>query len=436
MAAKRGIWEGCLHYAVISDVGMRRDNNQDAYATIFAGDYTSWVEQSKPVLLMVADGMGAHAAGELASKLAVDNIPHLYQKYSHLSAPEALQKAVQDTNAEVHRRGQANADFNNMGTTVSVLLLLPQGAIVAHIGDSRVYRLRGGRLQQLTFDHSLVWEMRRAGQLPKNAELANAIPKNVITRSLGPYPQVEADIEGPLPLEPNDVFLLCTDGLTGKVTDEELAGILHYLDPPRAANLLVDLANLRGGPDNTTVVVSKVASDRMATATVAPEPIVVGAEALPSRALPVAWMATSVLVLASLLALIMEQRWASGGLLLAGLATAASSYWRSRLRVRRGVPLHHGRKLGRGPYVTVGVPSGVQFAEQLLVAIRQIRDQARRARWEGDASPLDEACRAAEESIARGDGLAAVRQCAQLAHDLMARLRAYQDRIANETTDF
>src|SRR5690606_41348905 len=138
-------------------------------------------------------------------------------------------KAVQDTNAEVHRRGQANADFNNMGTTVSVLLLLPQGAIVAHIGDSRVYRLRGGRLQQLTFDHSLVWEMRRAGQLPKNAELANAIPKNVITRSLGPYPQVEADIEGPLPLEPNDVFLLCTDGLTGKVTDDELAGILHYL---------------------------------------------------------------------------------------------------------------------------------------------------------------------------------------------------------------
>jgi PPM family protein phosphatase len=197
MTAKRGNWEGCLQYAVSSDVGMRRDNNQDSFAVILPKSYESWLDRGDALLLMVADGMGAHAAGELASKLAVDGVPHLYQKYSHLSAPEALRKALQEANAEVHRRGQANVDFNCMGTTVSVLLMLPQGALIAHIGDSRIYRLRRGVLEQWTFDHSLVWEMRAAGQLPKDAELAKAIPKNVITRSLGPYPQVESTLKDP-----------------------------------------------------------------------------------------------------------------------------------------------------------------------------------------------------------------------------------------------
>lgn len=436
MTAKRGNWEGALHYAVISDVGMRRDNNQDAYAAIFASDYTGWLQHNKPLLLMVADGMGAHAAGELASKLAVDGIPHVYQKYSQLSAPEALQKAVQETNAEVHRRGQANADFTNMGTTVSVLLLLPQGALVGHIGDSRIYRLRRGTLHQLTFDHSLVWEMRRNNQLPKDAELANAIPKNVITRSLGPYPQVEADIEGPLPLEPNDVFLLCTDGLTGKVTDSELAGILNHLDPPRAASLLVDLANLRGGPDNITVIVAKVGDQRMSTSAVAPAPIIVGAESLPPPALPAAWIATSVLVLASLLALIIDQRLLAGGLFVAAVVAASVAQLRTRWRSRRGVPLHHGRKLGRAPYQTVNSPAASEFAQQLRSVLVQLREQARTGQWEGARGELDESFRSAEDSLTRGDAATSIRQGAQIAHDLMARLRAHQARSAADTSEF
>ena len=118
-------------------------------------------------LLMVADGMGAHAAGELASKLAVDNIPHTYFKLRDLYPPAALRQAIRDANAAIHAKGQSSIGFQGMGTTCSCLVLLPQGALVAHIGDSRVYRLRGNVLEQLTFDHSLVWEMAAAGQMLK-----------------------------------------------------------------------------------------------------------------------------------------------------------------------------------------------------------------------------------------------------------------------------
>ena len=192
---------------------MRRATNQDNCNIVLASSESEW--QQRGHMFIVADGMGGHAAGELASKLAADAIPHHYQKYQDLSPPEALQKAVMEANAEVHRRGQANIDFHNMGTTASVLVLIPQGALVAHVGDSRVYRLRGTRLEQVTFDHSLVWELRAAGQLSEESELSNAIPKNQITRSLGPNAAVAVDVEGPLPLQVGDTFLLCSDGLTG-----------------------------------------------------------------------------------------------------------------------------------------------------------------------------------------------------------------------------
>jgi protein phosphatase len=179
-------WADCLRSAVISDVGMRRTSNQDAYKVSLAGDEDSWRRRGH--LFVVADGMGAHAAGELASKIAADTIPFLYRKYREEEAPEALRRSVIETNAEVHRRGQANADFHNMGTTCSALALLPSGAVAAHVGDSRIYRLRRGVLEQLTFDHSLVWEMRAAGHLAEGSEAASRLPKNVITRSLGPTP--------------------------------------------------------------------------------------------------------------------------------------------------------------------------------------------------------------------------------------------------------
>ena len=177
------IWNECLDYAALSDVGLRRANNQDAYVVVPAGnqdDFQQWGH-----LFMVADGMGAHAAGELASKMATDTVSLVYRKRFDRSPPEAILSAMLDANHQIYNRGQASPDFRGMGTTSTTLLLLPAGAMVAHVGDSRAYRLRGSRIEQLTFDHSLVWEMRAAGQTPE-AECPAIISKNIITRSLGP----------------------------------------------------------------------------------------------------------------------------------------------------------------------------------------------------------------------------------------------------------
>ena len=154
-----------LEYTALSDQGMRRTNNQDSHVEVLVSDKVSW--QQRGHLFIVADGMGAHAAGELASEMATQGVSHQYYKYRDLSPPEALRKAITNTNVEIRRRGAENVEFHNMGTTISSLALLPQGAIIGHVGDSRVYRLRNGLLEQLTFDHSLVWEMRRSGKLPK-----------------------------------------------------------------------------------------------------------------------------------------------------------------------------------------------------------------------------------------------------------------------------
>src|SRR4051812_23522973 len=244
-----------LKHASVSDLGMRRSNNQDSLATVVTSDVATWATRGH--LLMVADGMGAHAAGELASKLAVDNIPHTYFKLRDLYPPAALRQAIRDANTTIHSKGQSSIGFQGMGTTCSCLVLLPQGALVAHIGDSRIYRLRGDVLEQLTFDHSLVWEMADAGQMSE-ADVPSYIPKNVITRSLGPHASIHIDLEGPYSAESGDKFLICSDGLSGPVTDEEIGVMLYCMDPDDATETLVDLANFRGGPDNISVVVAQV----------------------------------------------------------------------------------------------------------------------------------------------------------------------------------
>jgi PPM family protein phosphatase len=252
-----------LDIAQISDLGMRRMNNQDSVAVIVTDDQNTWA--SRGHLLMVADGMGAHAAGELASKLAVDNVPHVYFKLRDLLPPAALRQAIREVNALIHTKGQSSVGFQGMGTTCSCLVLLPEGALVAHIGDSRVYRLRGKRLAQLTFDHSLVWEMAAAGHMAEE-DVPAYIPKNVITRSLGPHESVNLDLEGPYDASDGDTFLLCSDGLSGQIPDAELGAILHCLNPTEAVQTLVDLANLRGGPDNISIVVARVVGDSLGRA--------------------------------------------------------------------------------------------------------------------------------------------------------------------------
>ena len=312
-----------------------------------ARDAADWHQAGH--LFVVADGMGAHAAGELASKLAVDQVGHLYRKHLDLSPPAAIVAAIKEANEEIHRRGLANLAFHNMGTTCSALVLLPQGALAAHVGDSRVYRLRDGVLQQLTFDHSLVWEMRQASD-QKDVDPVG-IPKNVITRSLGPHPNVKVDLEGPFATEVGDTFLLCSDGLTGCLQDEELATVLANFEPEEASQLLVDWSNLRGAPDNTTVIVARITGALQTTRANEAAPLVIGESNEPVSSAPVyVWTGLGVLcLLAGVLWALGNTRWALIVLAAAAIPGAWILAVELGLNRRDGIRLSGGRKLGRAP---------------------------------------------------------------------------------------
>ena len=366
---------------------MRRTSNQDAHALVVAETPELW--QARGHFFLVADGMGAHAAGELASKLAADGILHLYLKYREESAPDALARAVRETNAEIHRRGTANPDFHNMGTTCSTLLLLPQGAVVAHIGDSRVYRLRGQKLEQLTFDHSLQWELQASGQLPPGSDLAAVVPKNVITRSLGPNPTVPIDLEGPHPIEVGDVFLLCSDGLTARVQDAELGPILAALPPEEAVRALVDLANLRGGPDNVTIVVAKVVGPELATATAHASPLTVGGESNRQPVHPGVWIAAGVFTLASVVMLALKLLMAAAAVAALAVVIGLVGLWR-RFGAGGGTSLGGGRVMGRGPYSTTFSQPDHEFVGKLAHTVDELREAAREGDWVIDWRKFDD----------------------------------------------
>jgi len=182
-----------IEYASYTDVGIRRSHNQDAHAVMPAADDEHWRQVGH--VFLVADGMGAHAVGELASKMAVDNIPHIFSKYAQESPLSALRRAFIEANSTIHNRGKQNIEFKGMGTTGTAVVLRPEGAWVGHVGDSRAYRVRGGVIEQLSFDHSLLWELARRQR--KSPDELTGIPSNVIVRSLGPEATVQVDVEGP-----------------------------------------------------------------------------------------------------------------------------------------------------------------------------------------------------------------------------------------------
>jgi protein phosphatase len=248
-------WDDIIIDAAATDTGMRRSNNQDSYTAVRASHAEAWRQRGH--VFLVADGMGAHAVGELASKMACDLIPHSYMKTRTGPPAEAIVKSFREVSSRIHSRASANRDFQGMGTTCTTLLLLPDGALIAHVGDSRAYRVRRARIDQLSFDHSLAWELVRRNHM--TTEEANlAVPKNVITRSLGPEVEIEVDVEGPFPVEVGDVYVICSDGLSGPVNDEEIGAFAAHFHPRDACRYLISLANLRGGLDNITVEIVRI----------------------------------------------------------------------------------------------------------------------------------------------------------------------------------
>jgi serine/threonine protein phosphatase PrpC len=240
--------------AEMTDVGRRRTTNQDNLAQRVPTD--SYLLEQRGAIFVVADGMGGHAAGEIASTVAVQKIVSDYFDTESNDVLGALAHAIRAANEEILKISRENAEHMGMGTTL-VAVVLCQGILyVANIGDSRVYIIRKNRLRQITEDHSWVAEQVRAGVLTEE-QARNHVHRNVITRSLGTQPNIVADVFVEVARE-GDTLLLCSDGLHGYVTDDDIAQTIMLYEPDEAAKRLVAMANDAGGPDNITVSIVRV----------------------------------------------------------------------------------------------------------------------------------------------------------------------------------
>lgn len=234
-----------LHYlaAAVSDRGRKRPSNEDAFG--FS------VEDG---VFVVCDGMGGAAAGEIASSVAVDEFLHLLAGSGQnglVSMPSAAEEAILAANEAVFSRAQKNERLSGMGTTLVALTVHESHVWVLNIGDSRCYRLRGGSLELLTLDHSLVEEQVRLGRMTPS-EASRSPYRNVITRALGTQSRVTPDVFGH-EAEPGDLFLLCSDGLTRELPDEMIASMLAADAPlDELCGRLVQAAKKAGGHDNIT----------------------------------------------------------------------------------------------------------------------------------------------------------------------------------------
>ena len=253
-----------IRFYAATDVGKVRDHNED-----------NFLVDKKLALFVVADGMGGHAAGEVASAIAVRTVHEemkrerellvAYATQPKVSRPlprhivGALEHAVQKACARIHEEAQNDPGKRGMGTTLSALLVIGQQGFIAHVGDSRIYLMRGGRVQQVTEDHTVYNELIKRGKLSRE-QIEKVAQKNAITRAVGVYERVEVDT---LVVEvlPGDCFCLCSDGLAGYLDGpQELAPMLA-LEGNAAPKALIDLANERGGKDNITALLVKLGEE-------------------------------------------------------------------------------------------------------------------------------------------------------------------------------
>ena len=249
-----------IESAGISDIGKRRKQNEDS---LFLDDDMG--------LYVVADGMGGHNAGEVASKLVVETIrDYIRQGQSddpveelvgidaNLSKEARLLLAgIQLSNRIVHQTALSNEAYRGMGSTVSAVYFTEKTFIVANVGDSLIYLIRDGEIEQLAVPHTLVAEQTERD--PDNAELLWSDFKHVLTRAMGVDEKVQADISE-VPFFKNDILVICSDGLTDKAAAEEILELVYNRRSEKACKSLVDLANARGGDDNITAIVLKVKS--------------------------------------------------------------------------------------------------------------------------------------------------------------------------------
>jgi PPM family protein phosphatase len=232
----------------LTDIGLKRKINQDAF-----------LKDDELGLYIVADGMGGHRGGEVASQLAVDCIQKFCQENRTLSGRDLLDKGINLSCAEIYKQSLAHEELSGMGTTVVALLFQDDVVYIGQVGDSRAYLLNKTAIWQITEDHSLLNEEIRAGRLAAG-QVSSYQFKNVITRSVGYESRVAVDIYR-RKIKPNDFYLACTDGLSGLVEIREIAEEINKHGPDEGLKQLIALANARGGDDNITALVCQVSAD-------------------------------------------------------------------------------------------------------------------------------------------------------------------------------
>ncbi len=250
-----------VQYAGQTDVGLKRNHNEDNFLLL-----------AEHNLYLVADGMGGHSAGEVASKMAVETIAQFYRDTAEdedVTWPFKMDKGstyeesrmatgVKLSNLRIHESAMSDSKHRGMGTTLVTVRIAPQGMIVGHVGDSRVYRVRNRQIEQLTEDHSLLNDYIKMKELTPE-EIANFPHKNVIVRALGMKDTVQVDVATTKP-QVGDIYLLCSDGLCGMVEDPGLLEIIlqHETNLQAGCNALIDAANANGGNDNITAVLLRL----------------------------------------------------------------------------------------------------------------------------------------------------------------------------------
>ncbi len=249
-----------LDVGPLSNPGQMRDLNEDDWGTFeqmgkVVGFSTRNMER-KGRLYAVADGMGGHAAGEVASKKAIAVLFRQYYTDPNPDLLHSLKRAFEAANAEIHTQAKTNFEQSGMGTTLVAAVIKGDRLLVANVGDSRAYLIREQWIQQISKDHSWVGEQVEAGLLTEK-EARQHVYRNIITRSLGNRPEVEVDVFSQT-IYPGDAIVLCSDGLSNEVHEDEIERIVSANDSQGAAKALIDLANKRGGLDNITTVVIKV----------------------------------------------------------------------------------------------------------------------------------------------------------------------------------
>ena len=240
-----------------TDVGRRRPGNEDHHGVWTPVDVAT--RERLGVLMVVADGMGGSQSGEVASRMAVETVIRVVSESSGEDIAGTLRHAIEEANREVHEASLQDTERNGMGTTCTAVLIRGDVAWVGHVGDSRAYLVRGNQIRQLTSDHTLVAHLVQRREITR--QQARRDPRrNILTRSVGPQPAVEAEVfQADVHLRAGDAILLCSDGLHGYFNDSELADMISNADPSPVVRELIAEANDRGGADNITAVLAYLA---------------------------------------------------------------------------------------------------------------------------------------------------------------------------------